>query len=238
MNRRRITSLRLSRCTRHWREAILAAAILAVGAAPSLARDEIRIVGSSTVYPFATTVAENFSRNSGFKPPVVEATGTGGGLKLFCSGIGIDSPDIANASRRIKDSEIETCGRNGVGDVAEVKIGYDGIVLAQSKAGATFSLSVRNVWLALAKQVPVDGALAPNPYRQWNEIDPALPAERIEVLGPPPTSGTRDAFVELVMDKGCELFPEVAALEGDARKAACQTVREDGAYVEAGENDN
>jgi phosphate transport system permease protein len=238
MNRRRISPLRLSRMARHWRLALLAAALLASASAPALAREEIRIVGSSTVYPFATTVAENFSRNSGFKPPVVEATGTGGGLKLFCSGIGIDSPDIANASRRIKESEIETCGKNGAGDIAEVKIGYDGIVLAQSKAGAPFSLSVRTVWLALAKQVPVNGALAANPYRNWNEIDPSLPAERIEVLGPPPTSGTRDAFVELVMDKGCELFPEVAALEGDARKAACQTVREDGAYIEAGENDN
>jgi phosphate transport system permease protein len=238
MNRRRMSPPRFFRVERHWLMTLLAAAILAAGATPALAREEIRIVGSSTVYPFATTVAENFSRNSGFKPPVVEATGTGGGIKLFCAGIGIDSPDIANASRRIKDTEFETCGKNGVGDVAEVKIGYDGIVLAQSKAGAPFSLSVRNVWLALAKQVPVNGALAANAYRNWNEIDPALPAERIEVLGPPPTSGTRDAFVELVMDKGCELFPEIAALEGDAKKAACQTVREDGAYIEAGENDN
>ncbi|HEX6094069.1 MAG TPA: phosphate ABC transporter permease family protein, partial [Dongiaceae bacterium] len=215
-----------------------AAAVLTAGAAPALAREEIRIVGSSTVYPFATTVAENFSRNSGFKPPVVEATGTGGGIKLFCTSIGIDSPDIANASRAIKDSEIAACRQNGVTDIAEVKIGYDGIVLAQSKAGTPFGLSVRTVWLALAKQVPVNGTLSANPYRTWNEIDPSLPAERIEVLGPPPTSGTRDAFVELVMDKGCELFPEVAALEGDAKKAACQTVREDGAYIEAGENDN
>jgi phosphate transport system substrate-binding protein len=202
------------------------------------ARDEIRIVGSSTVFPFSTAVAEQFGKAGGFKTPVVESTGTGGGFKLFCAGVGVDSPDISNASRAIKDTEIETCKKNGVNEITEVKIGYDGIVLANSKADKQFGLSVKTVFLALAKQVPVDGKLVDNPYKNWSEIDPALPNSKIEVLGPPPTSGTRDAFVELVMDKGCGEFAEIKALEGDAKKAACQSVREDGAFVEAGENDN
>ena len=202
------------------------------------ARDEIRIVGSSTVFPFSTAVAEQFGKAGSFKTPVVESTGTGGGFKLFCAGVGVDSPDISNASRAIKDSEIETCKKNGVTEITEVKIGYDGIVLANSKADKQFGLTVKTVWLALAKQVPVDGKLVDNPYKNWSEIDPALPNSPIEVLGPPPTSGTRDAFVELVLDKGCDEFAEVKSLEGDAKKAACQTVREDGAFVEAGENDN
>jgi phosphate transport system substrate-binding protein len=202
------------------------------------ARDEIRIVGSSTVFPFSTAVAEQFGKAGSFKTPVVESTGTGGGFKLFCAGVGVDSPDISNASRAIKDSEIETCKKNGVTEITEVKIGYDGIVLANSKADKQFGLSVKTVWMALAKQVPVDGKLVDNPYKNWSEIDPALPNSAIEVLGPPPTSGTRDAFVELVMDKGCDQFAEVKSLEGDAKKAACQTIREDGAFVEAGENDN
>ncbi|HEY7688733.1 MAG TPA: PstS family phosphate ABC transporter substrate-binding protein [Dongiaceae bacterium] len=202
------------------------------------ARDEIRIVGSSTVFPFSTAVAEQFGKAGSFKTPVVESTGTGGGIKLFCAGVGVDHPDIANASRKIKDSELEACKGNGVTEVTEVKIGYDGIVLANSKAGPALQLTIKNVFLALAKQVPVDGKLVDNPYKNWSEIDPALPNEAIEVLGPPPTSGTRDAFVELVMDKACGEFAEISALEGDAKKAACQSVREDGGYVEAGENDN
>jgi phosphate transport system substrate-binding protein len=202
------------------------------------ARDEIRIVGSSTVFPFSTAVAEQFGKAGAFKTPVVESTGTGGGFKLFCAGVGVDSPDISNASRAIKDTELATCKQNGVTEITEVKIGYDGIVLANSKTTAPLNLTVKNVWLALAKQVPIDGKLVDNPYKNWSEIDSSLPNSAIEVLGPPPTSGTRDAFVELVMDKGCEEFAEVKALEGDAKKAACQTIREDGAFVEAGENDN
>ena len=202
------------------------------------ARDEIRIVGSSTVFPFSTAVAEQFGKSGGFKTPVVESTGTGGGIKLFCAGVGVDHPDVANASRKIKDSEIASCKENGVTEITEVKIGYDGIVLANSKASAPLNLTVKTVFLALAKQVPVDGKLVDNPYKSWSEIDPALPNAAIEVLGPPPTSGTRDAFVELVMDKACGEFAEIKALEGDAKKAACQTVREDGVFVEAGENDN
>lgn len=215
-----------------------AATALVAVAAQAQARDQIRIVGSSTVFPFSTAVAEQFGQKSGHKTPVVESTGTGGGLKLFCAGVGEDTPDIANASRQIKKSELEACAKAGVTEVSEVKIGFDGIVLANSKQHPAFSLSEKEIWLALAKQVPVDGKLVANPYTKWDQIDPALPAEKIEVLGPPPTSGTRDAFVELVMDRACEEVAEVKALDADAKKAACQTIREDGAYIDAGENDN
>lgn len=204
-------------------------------------RDYISIVGSSTVYPFATVVAEQFGRMSPYKTPKIESTGTGGGLKLFCGGIGVEHPDIANASRRVKVSEIEMCKRNGVDEVVEVKIGYDGIVLANAKSSLRYDLSREQVFLALAKEVPDpagSGELIANPYEKWSDIDAGLPAVSIEVLGPPPTSGTRDAFVELVMDRGCEAFPAILALPEDHRQAACQTVREDGAFIEAGENDN
>src|SRR5262245_29432847 len=216
------------------KHALALAAFAAVAmTAQAEARDQIRIVGSSTVFPFATAVAEQFGKGGKFKTPVVESTGTGGGIKLFCAGVGVDHPDVANASRKIKDSEIATCKENGVTEITEVKIGYDGIVLANSKASAPLSLSVKTMFLALAKQVPIDGKLVDNPYKSWSEIDPALPNAAIEVLGPPPTSGTRDAFVELVMDKACGEFAEIKSLEGDAKKAACQTVREDGVFVEA-----
>ena len=218
--------------------AAVAGAMALTVATAAEARDEIRIVGSSTVFPFSTAVAEQFGKTSGFATPVVESTGTGGGFKLFCSGVGVDFPDISNASRPIKDSEIELCATNGVTEITEIKIGFDGIVIANSKSAPEVDLTRAQIWLALAKEVPVGGVLAPNPYVNWSDIDAALPNTKIEVLGPPPTSGTRDAFVELVMDKGCEEFPEVEALEGDAKKAVCQTIREDGAYVDAGENDN
>jgi phosphate transport system substrate-binding protein len=205
------------------------------------ARDEIRIVGSSTVFPFATAVAEEFGQTTDYKTPVVEATGTGGGLKLFCGGIGVIHPDIANASRRIKASEVANCAEHGVHKIIEVKIGFDGIVLANSKASPVAQLNLRQIWLALAKRVPVDGQMVDNPYQSWADIDPSLPAKRIEILGPPPTSGTRDAFVELAMEGGCITFAEIRALKKSdkaAYKAACHAIREDGAYVEAGENDN
>jgi len=218
--------------------ALAAFAGLAIAAGAAEARDQILIVGSSTVFPFTTAVAENFGKAGKFKTPVVESTGTGGGMKLFCSGVGENTPDITGASRKIKDSEIESCNKNGVTSITEVLIGYDGIAFANSKASTPMDLTRKQLWQALAKQVPVDGKLVDNPYQSWNEIDPSLPAQKIEVLGPPPTSGTRDAFVELVMDVGCEEFPEIAALDKDAKKAACQSIREDGAYVEAGENDN
>ena len=184
-------------------------------------------------------MAEQFGQKSGMKTPVVESTGTGGGFKLFCSGVGEGTPDITNASRGIKKGELEACAKAGVTEVTEVKIGFDGIVLANSKQHPPFALSEKEIWLALAKEVPVDGKLVANPSRTWNQINPALPAEKIEVLGPPPTSGTRDAFVELVMDRACEEVPEIKALtDANAKKAACQSIREDGVYVDAGENDN
>jgi len=219
----------------------LAVAALAglVMAAPAIAeaRDQIRIVGSSTVFPFSTAVAEAFGRSSSFKTPVVESTGSGGGMKLFCAGVGTEHPDITNASRRMKKSEFETCTKNGI-TVTEVKIGFDGIVLANSKAAPQFKLTKEQIFLALAKTVPVNGKLVDNPYKMWSDIDPSLPKIKIEVLGPPPTSGTRDAFVELVMDEAAAEIPEIKALDKDAFKVAAQSIREDGAFVEAGENDN
>jgi phosphate transport system substrate-binding protein len=211
---------------------------VAAFAGDASARDQIRIVGSSTVFPFSTAVAEQFGIKTEYPTPVVESTGSGGGLKLFCAGVGVEHPDITNASRAIKDSEIETCATNGVTEITEVKIGYDGIVLANDKNAPHAELTIPQLWLALAKDVPVDGEIVPNPYTNWSEIDPALPDEPIEVLGPPPTSGTRDAFVELVMETGCEEFEEVTALGEDEMEAVCATMREDGAFVEAGENDN
>ena len=219
----------------------LALGLAAAVAAPAAARDQIRIVGSSTVYPFSTAVAEQFGRSSGGKTPVVESTGTGGGIKLFCSGVGDQTPDIANASRRMKDSELAACQAAGVKDIVEVKIGYDGIVIANSKKAKPIALTKRQIFLALAKQVPVNGMLVPNPYKQWSDIDRSLPALKIEVLGPPPTSGTRDAFVELAMEGGAKTFPMLAELKAtneDGFKAVAHAIREDGAYVEAGENDN
>ena len=210
--------------------AIAAAAIAGMSGVASAQEQQIQIVGSSTVFPFSTAVAERFAQKSEFPAPVVESTGTGGGIKLFCEAVGESSPDIANASRRIKDTELEECKGNGVTPV-EVKIGYDGIVLANSKQGPQMTVTREQIFQALAKQLPdASGALQPNPHVNWSDIDPSLPAEKIEVLGPPPTSGTRDAFVELVMDAACP--EQVAAAE------TCGEIREDGAYVEAGENDN
>jgi phosphate transport system substrate-binding protein len=223
------------------RTTALAVAFTVSFAVAAQARDQIRIVGSSTVFPFATTVAEKFGRASSFKTPVVESTGSGGGLKLFCAGVGVDHPDITNASRRIKKSEVEKCAKNGVDAITEVKIGFDGIVIANSKSAKPFHLTLRQVYLALAKDVPQGDKLVPNPYTSWNEIDPKLPNAKIEVLGPPPTSGTRDAFVELAMEGGCKTFPNIEAMkkaDKNAYKAACHTIREDGGFIEAGENDN
>lgn len=221
--------------------------MIASAAAPSLAadgRDSISIVGSSTVYPFAAAVAEQFGKTSKFKTPTIESTGTGGGMKLFCAGVGVDTPDISNASRRMKKSEMENCQKNGVTEVVEVKVGYDGIVLANSKKAEPMKLSRKDVFLALAKDVPDPKGgdkLVANPYSTWKDVNPALPANKIEVLGPPPTSGTRDAFAELVMDGGCEAIDSIKALQKTDKnkfKTVCQTIREDGAYIEAGENDN
>ena len=208
------------------------------------ARDYINIVGSSTVYPFATVVAEQFGKSTSYKTPKIESTGSGGGLKLFCAGVGVEHPDITNASRAIKKSEYDRCLSNGVKEIVEVKIGYDGIVMASSKKAAPLKLTRKDIFLALAKDVPDPNGgekLVPNPYKTWKDVNPALPAKSIEVLGPPPTSGTRDAFVELAMEGGAKEFSWIKAMKKTDKKkykATCHTVREDGAYVEAGENDN
>ncbi len=224
---------------------VLAVALAATSSmAQAASRDYISIVGSSTVYPFATVVAENFGKSTSFKTPKIESTGTGGGMKLFCGGVGVEHPDMTNASRRVKQSELDTCAKNGVTDVIEVKVGYDGIALASSKAAPEMALTRKELYLALAKDVPDPAGgekLVANPYKTWKDVNGSLPATKIEVLGPPPTSGTRDAFTELVMEHGCKDVPWIAAMEKsnkDAFKAACFTIREDGAYIEAGENDN
>ncbi len=225
---------------------ILFAVVLctSLGLGSAWARDYINIVGSSTVYPFATVVAEQFGKSTSFKTPKVEATGSGGGFKLFCAGIGVEHPDITNASRRIKKSECAACVRNGVTEIVELKIGYDGIVLAYSRKVSPIKLTRRDIFLALAKNVPDPQGgekFIPNPYRSWKDVNPALPERRIEVLGPPPTSGTRDAFVELAMEGGAETFSWIKQLKKKGQnlyKAVCHTLREDGAYIEAGENDN
>lgn len=227
------------------RVALLAAAgtvAMTAYAGSATARDQISIVGSSTVFPFSTTVAERFGKSTDFKTPVVESTGSGGGLKLFCSGVGVEHPDITNASRRIKSSEVEKCASNGIKDIVEVKVGFDGIVLANSVKADQISLTLKDVFLALAKDVPDgEGKTKPNPYKTWKEVNAELPDVKIEVLGPPPTSGTRDAFVELAMEGGCKKFDWVKAMKKTDKsgyKALCHTIREDGAFVEAGENDN
>ena len=176
------------------------------------------------------------------KTPVVESTGTGGGMKLFCAGVGDEHPDATNASRRMKKGEFEDCHKNGVTDIVEIKIGFDGLTVAHSKQGAPIKLTLAQIFLALAKEVPgPDGKLVANPNKNWSDIDAALPNKKIEVLGPPPTSGTRDSLHELVMEKGAEQIPALKALKKSDAKAfekVWKTIREDGAYVEAGENDN
>lgn len=216
----------------------LAAGIVMGGVAE--ARDQIRIVGSSTVFPFSAAVAEQFGKTTTFKTPVVESTGSGGGMKLFCAGVGEGHPDITNASRRIKASEFEKCLQNGIG-ITEVKVGFDGIALANSKKGPKLSLTLKQIWLALAKEVPVGGKLVANPYRTWSNIDSSLPNIKIEVLGPPPTSGTRDAFVELAMEGGAKKIKMLADIRKADKRAfsrIAHAIREDGAFIDAGENDN
>ncbi len=252
------------------------ASLGAISTAQAQSRDTVSIVGSSTVYPFATVVAERFGRSTDFKTPKIESTGSGGGLKLFCKGVGTGTPDITNASRRIKKSEYDDCQSNGVTDIVEVLVGYDGIAIANSRKAARMELSLRDLYLALAKDVPgPDGKLVPNPYMTWKDVNPALPATKIEVLGPPPTSGTRDAFAELALGGGAKTVADLKTLRGmgadqadeikammakvgipagvykaleekkgkapkgkDIFKTVAYSVREDGAYIEAGENDN
>ncbi|NCF16781.1 MAG: phosphate ABC transporter substrate-binding protein [Haliea sp.] len=254
----------------------IAAVIGGINTAQAQGRDTVSVVGSSTVYPFATVVAERFGRSTSFKTPKIESTGSGGGLKLFCKGVGAGTPDITNASRRIKKSEFDSCQSNGVKDIVEILVGYDGIAIANSKKSTQLQLSRKDLYMALAKDVPgADGKLVPNPNKTWKDVNPGLPATRIEVLGPPPTSGTRDAFAELALGGGAKAVPDLKTLRGlksdqvdeikasmaklgipagvyqalvekkgkapkgkDIFKTVAYSVREDGAYIEAGENDN
>jgi phosphate transport system substrate-binding protein len=219
---------------------VIAALALSMIAAPALAaRDQIRIVGSSTVYPFTTTVAEQFGKKTGGQTPIVESTGTGGGFKLFCAGVGDAHPDATNASRAIKEGELADCKANGV-SVTEVKIGFDAIVMAMAVEHEDMSLTTETIYKALAKFVIIDGEVVDNPYKTWADIDPSLSTGKIEVLGPPPTSGTRDSFVELVIEKECKKAIKAAnmTVTEDEEKSLCKSMREDGAFIEAGENDN
>lgn len=220
---------------------VSALALAAVSATTATARDEIRIVGSSTVFPYTQAVAEQFSNNTGAASPIVESTGTGGGMKIFCGGIGEQHPDITGASRAMKKSEFELCQTNGVTDISEAMIGFDGLSMAVSRANEfAWDLTLGEIYLALAAQVPVDGEWKDNPYKMWNEINPELPAVEILAYGPPPTSGTRDAWVELAMHAGCHelAFVKDGGFDGDWIGENCSRMRTDGPFVEAGENDN
>ncbi len=215
------------------------ALLAACGGGQSGSRDQIRAVGSSTVYPFAKAVADSLAKsNSDFKSPIIESTGTGAGMKLFCAGVGSQFPDIENASRRIKKSEYEDCVKNGVDKIIEIQVGLDGIAFAEAKAGpSNFALTPGDVYKAIAAN-PFG---KPNTAKLWSDVNPALPKEPILVYGPPSTSGTRDALKELILVKGCETDPAMKALK-DSDKAqhekVCTEVRSDGAYVDSGENDN
>jgi phosphate transport system substrate-binding protein len=218
--------------------AAIVALAASTGAATAQTRDQIRIVGSSTVFPYTQAVAEQFAAMSGSPAPVVESTGTGGGMRIFCEGVGADHPDVTGASRAMTQSEYENCLANGVESITEVLIGFDGLSIAVALNGPDFDLTEAQIFQALAAEVEVGGEIVANPYRNWSEIDPSLPDMAIEVLGPPPTSGTRDAFVELVMHDGCAAFPAIAALDSDRRNEVCSRMRQDGPFIEAGENDN
>ncbi|KUJ80668.1 phosphate ABC transporter substrate-binding protein [Ruegeria marisrubri] len=226
---------------------VSALAFVAVSATAAAARDEIRIVGSSTVFPYTQAVAEQFANNTGAPSPIVESTGTGGGMKIFCGGIGEQFADITGASRAMKASEYNLCQENGVTDITEALIGYDGLSIAVSRANdIEWDLSLSEIYQALGAQVEVNGEWVDNPFKTWNEINPDLPAVEILAYGPPPTSGTRDAFVELAMHEGCEELDFVKARKEELDKKAfktwvkenCSRMRTDGPFVEAGENDN
>jgi phosphate transport system substrate-binding protein len=218
---------------------VLAACQNQAGSGGGNARDQIRVVGSSTVFPFATAVAEQFTQtNPGMKSPIIESTGTGAGMKLFCAGVGSAHPDIENASRRMKKSEFEDCAKNGVKEIVEIQIGVDGLAFAESVNGPGYKLTPKIVYEALAADPYGKG---PNKAKTWADVDPSLPAKPISVFGPPSTSGTRDSLAELILEKGCQSDPAMEALkksDEDKYKQLCTQVREDGAYVDAGENDN
>ncbi len=226
---------------RYFTSIVSLCAMVVLASSPAQARDQIRIVGSGTVYPFSTLAAEQFGQNGTFKTPIVEATGTGGGFKLFCEGTGENTPDINNASRRIKDSELEFCTKNGVTGVSEFIIGYDAIVLANKKGAPEFDLTKKQLFMALARELPdKDGKLVKNPYNTWKEVDATLPDLPIIVYGPSTVSGTRDTFADLVMDKGCERVEAFTKAVPDEkqRSNACKMIREDGKYIESGEDYN
>jgi phosphate transport system substrate-binding protein len=226
---------------------LLAAAVSLAGVGVAHARDQIRIVGSSTVFPYAQAAAEEYAKKTGKKAPVVESTGTGGGFKVFCAGNGEDSPDISNASRRMKASEWAACQAAGVKNITEMLIGYDGLSIAHSRKDAKeYDLTPSDLFLALASEVPQGNKWVKNPNTNWSQIKKGLPNMPIRVFGPPPTSGTRDAFVELVMFPGCEGFGIMEAAKASLskddyekmRKEKCGRMRQDGPFIEAGENDN
>lgn len=223
---------------------LLAAGLMALAGCDSGSgqRSGIWAAGSSTVFPFATRVAENFARNNpGSASPRVESLGTGGGIQAFCQGVGPTTPDIANASRPMKKSEFELCQKNGVTEIVELKIGYDGIVIATARTGNSFNFELNDLYEGLAKTVPdANGVFVDNPRRNWNQVNPGLPNQRIQVYGPPPTSGTRDAFVELGMAAGGKLVPATNAFAKETKKfeSLTHTIREDGVWVDSGENDN
>lgn len=215
---------------RFLKKSVLALALLVVGSGMAQARDQVKITGSSTVFPFSSYVAEELGATTKFPAPVVESTGSGGGHKLFGAGMGPNTPDIANSSRRMKDSEFENAAKNGVLDITEAKIGFDGIAIAQNKDNEPMSLTLEELASAVAADILVDGKLVPNPYTMWNEINPSLPARKIVFYGPPTSSGTRDAFEEMVVEK---VFGKKEGYPKDYKK-----IRQDSAYVPAGENDN
>ena len=219
---------------------IYAGVLIAAAAMPTMAeaRTQMRAVGSSTVYPFAKAVAERVARaNPRLGTPIIESTGTGAGMKLFCAGVGERFPDVANASRRMKASEAKTCAANGVKQITEIQVGIDGIALATSKKTPMSGITTREIYMALAK-TPFG---KPNRAKTWKDINGKYPALPIRVYGPPPTSGTRDALSELIMTAGCETNASMSSLKKSdekKHKAVCTGMREDGAFIEAGENDN
>ncbi len=227
--------------TKLW-AALAAVAAIAVGSSTSALaqspRNNIWSVGSSTVFPYSQAVAEEFGYADDYSSPSIESTGTGGGMRLFCGGLGLSFPDIERASRAMKQSEWNNCQENGVTDITEIQIGSDGISLSVSRSGATFDVNRAQLFLALAAEVPYRGSVVANPYDRWSQIDASFPDVEIQVFGPPPTSGTRDAWVELVMEEGCKSFSEIEALEEARREEVCQRMRTDGKFIEAGENDN
>jgi phosphate transport system substrate-binding protein len=210
----------------------------AIATSPAYARDQIKIVGSSTVFPYTQAVSEEFSKSARMKAPVVESTGTGGGFKAFCQGVGEAHADITGASRAMKKSEYNDCAKNGVTDITEVLIGFDGLSMAVSRKGKALDVTKAQLFQALAAEVEVGGKVVANPYKRWSDIDSKLPSTPIQVFGPPPTSGTRDAWVELVMEEGCAKFPAIKALDKQKHKEVCSRMRQDGPFIEAGENDN